>query len=159
MARVVCTEVDIDASPSAVWQELVNFSAYPDWNPFVRHISGDFTHGGRLAVTVAPPNNKEMRFKPLVLELEKERKFVWLGRFLMPGIFDGEHSFELLPLAGGKTRFVHQETFSGALVGMFWSRLDTDTRAGFNSMNLALKARCEAYAESAAAGAGQRGQA
>jgi hypothetical protein len=61
----------------------------------------------------------------------------------MPGIFDGEHSFELLAQGQGQTRFIHKEIFSGILVPMFWSTLDRDTRAGFNNMNQALKARCE----------------
>jgi hypothetical protein len=143
MAREVSTNIEINASVSAVWGQLVNFAAYSDWNPFIQLVNGDLAQGGRLSVLVCPPNSRGMRFNPVVRELEEYKKIVWLGRLLFPGVFDGEHSFELIPLSENKTRFVHKEKFSGVLVPMFWSSLDRDTRQGFVNMNKALKARCE----------------
>lgn len=143
MAREVSTEIDINAPAQAIWRELMNFAAYPTWNPFIQSIGGEAQCGSRLSVTVCPPNNKAMSFKPVVREFKENRKFAWLGRLMFPGVFDGEHSFELIPLDENRTRFIHKETFSGALVPLFWSKLDTDTRQGFDNMNQALKARCE----------------
>lgn len=143
MAREVSTDIEINAPAAKVWRELVNFAAYPDWNPFIPSIDGDLAQGNRLSVLVRPPNNNAMRFKPKVRVLQENRKIVWIGHFLFPGMFDGEHSFELTALSENKTRFVHKEKFSGALVPMFWSMLDKDTRQGFVNMNRALKARCE----------------
>lgn len=143
MAREISTNIEINASADAVWRKLINFAAYPDWNPFIQSIEGDLAVDGRLSVLVCPPNNKSMRFKPVVRELEENKKFVWLGHFMFPGVFDGEHSFELIPLSEDKTRFVHKEKFSGFLVPMFWAQLDKDTRQGFVDMNNALKTRCE----------------
>lgn len=143
MAREVSTDIEINAPAATVWRELVNFAAYPAWNPFIQSIEGNLAQGGRLSLLVCPPNNKGMRFKPTVRTLEENKKIVWLGHFLFPGVFDGEHSFELMPLSENKTRFVHTEKFSGALMPIFWSMLDMDTRQGFVNMNNALKARCE----------------
>lgn len=143
MAREVLTEIEIGASVETVWKELTDFSAYPAWNPFVKSIEGEAVQGARLSVLVSPPNNKDMRFNPVVREVVENKKFVWQGRVMFPGVFDGEHVFELEPLSATKIRFIHKETFSGVLVPMLWSKLDKDTRQGFINMNNALKARCE----------------
>ena len=80
-----------------------------------------------------------MVFKPVVIKVIPEVEFRWLGRFLLPGLFDGEHIFELIPIAEQKTRLVHREKFSGLLVPFFWKSLDSGTRAGFKEMNNTLK--------------------
>jgi hypothetical protein len=58
-----------------------------------------------------------------------------------PGLFDGEHRFAVEPLEGGRFRFVQEERFRGLLVPLFAKGLDTHTRAGFEAMYQALKAR------------------
>src|ERR1043166_415244 len=77
------------------------------------------------------------------------RELRWLGRFLLPGLFDGEHQFTLQAMASG-VRFTQSERFSGILVPLFRRSLDTDTKRGFLEMNLALKHRAEQPAHAAA---------
>jgi hypothetical protein len=55
-------------------------------------------------------------FKPTVLAVEANRELRWLGRLLVPGVFDGEHSLRIEPLEGGGSRFVQSERFTGVLV-------------------------------------------
>lgn len=117
----------------------MDFSAYPDWNPFIRRLKGKARVGARLEVTVQPPGGREMTFKPTVLAVEPGRDLRWLGRVLVPGLFDGEHSFRLEPTASG-CRFHHSETFSGLLVPLFGSML-AETERGFQAMNAALERR------------------
>ncbi len=85
-----------------------------------------------------------MTFKPTVIHVAPERELRWRGRLLLPGVFDGEHCFEMSPLGEGRTRFVQREKFSGLLVPFLWNRLATNTRRGFEAMNTALKERAEA---------------
>lgn len=144
MAKEVATHIEINASVGAVWNELINFNAYPSWNPFIQYINGNLTPGSRLSVSIHPPNKKAMRFNPIVQVLEEKKKFVWLGHLIITGIFDGEHSFELIPISENQTHFIHKEKFSGLLVPLVTSMLDKETRQGFINMNTALKARCEA---------------
>lgn len=34
-------EVDIDAPPAHVWEQLTETDAYGEWNPFVRELTGE----------------------------------------------------------------------------------------------------------------------
>ena len=84
-----------------------------------------------------------MTFKPRVTRVVPEREFRWLGRFLFPGLFDGEHIFEIKPLSENRSSLVQREEFRGLLVPLLWGSLDTRTRQGFNEMNVALKLKAE----------------
>ena len=139
----ILTEIDIAATPEKVWSTLTDFETFPLWNPFVRSVAGRPVVGSRLQVTIQPPRGKPMRFSPTVLAVEAPRELRWLGQLLFPGVFDGEHYFQVTALDQGGSRFVHGERFSGFLVGIFRKSLDRDTRAGFVAMNAALKARVE----------------
>lgn len=143
MSRKLITSIEINASPNAVWQVLTDFSRFPQWNPFIRSISGEVTQGAQLHVQVQPPDGDGMTFHPKVLVAEPGHELRWLGRFLLPGIFDGEHCFQIEPLSEHRVRFVHSEVFSGLLVPLLWSSLDIKTRQGFEEMNQALKLQAE----------------
>jgi hypothetical protein len=142
-AREIRREIEIDASPATVWRVLTDTAAYPEWNPFIRQLDGELRTGATLDVRIAPPGARGMRFKPTVLAAVTERELRWLGRVLAPGIFDGEHSFTIEPLAGGRTRFVQTERFSGILVPALARTLEK-TQLGFERMNAALKSKAEA---------------
>lgn len=137
------TEIEIDASPDTVWAILTDVAAYQEWNPFITSAEGEVVKGGRLLNRIEPPGGKPMTFKPTITEVDEPRVFEWLGRFLVPGLFDGRHRFELIPTSDG-TRLVHTEEFQGVLVGFFKKSLDAQTVAGFEAMNAALKGLAEA---------------
>jgi hypothetical protein len=137
------SEIDIDATPERVWSILTDFVTYPSWNPFIHSISGDIETGRRLTVSIQPVGGQAMTFRPIVLLVQPNRELRWRGRLLFPGIFDGEHCFKIAGSASGGVRFTQGETFSGVLVGLAKASLDRGTKAGFVSMNDALKARAE----------------
>ena len=91
-------EIEIDAPAERVWGLLTDFASYPQWNPFIRQISGKPTRGERLQARIEPPGGQGMTFKPKVLKAEANRELRWLGHLLVPGLFDGEHSFTIQPL-------------------------------------------------------------
>jgi hypothetical protein len=136
-------QTTIGASPDRVWGILTDFAAYPDWNPFVRAISGDLRTGSQLIVRIAPSGGAGMTFKPVVTELREAAVLEWLGHFIIPGIFDGRHRFELAAVSDGTTSFTQSETFSGIMIP-FVSSMLKDTEHGFGAFNEALKSRSEA---------------
>lgn len=143
MAKHIETEIVIDAAAEHVWQHLVDWERYPEWNPFIRKIEGDLAVGSRLSITVEPVGGKAMDFSPTILVAAEGRELRWLGRLLIPGIFNGEHSFVLEKSPSGQTVFRHCERFSGLLIPLMWSSFGPGTIEGFSQMNEALKTRVE----------------
>lgn len=137
------TAIEIDAPAARVWSVLLDFASYGEWNPFVLSIQGQSIPGERLCVSIRPPGCRTMTFKPRVLTVTGGREFRWLGRFVVPGLFDGEHYFRLEPVSASRVRFFHGEVFSGLLVGLARNSLLGATRQGFEEMNSAVKRRAE----------------
>ncbi|MEX0662542.1 MAG: SRPBCC domain-containing protein [Balneolaceae bacterium] len=143
MMKKIITEIRINAPVSSVWSILIDFQRFPEWNPFITEASGHIEEGTQLKIHIEPPNSSGMTFKPTITKIKQERELRWLGRVLIPGIFDGEHIFELKPINEKETQFVQREKFKGVLVPFLWKSLHKNTRQGFEEMNAALKKRAE----------------
>jgi hypothetical protein len=139
-------EHEIEAPPERVWEILMEFESFGEWNPFIVSIEGDRSVGSKLRVRLRPPGGRTTTFRPTVIANEPARAFGWLGHLGVRGVFDGEHRFELEALPGGRTRFVQSERFGGVLVPLLRRSLLGRTRAGFEAMNRALEERAEAAA-------------
>jgi len=136
------SEIEIDATPETVWEVLLDFASYPQWNTYIPSIEGEANEGSQLRVRIEPPVGKGATFKPTVTEVKTGRRFEWLGRLGFKGVFDGRHRFEIEAVSGG-TRLVQSEEFTGVLVPLLAKSLDRGTVAGFEAMNQALKERAE----------------
>ena len=140
--RLIETAMHIRAPAARVWSILTDFPAYPGWNPFITAAEGELSPGARLKITIAPPGHRPMTFRPVVLVVTPEYELRWLGRLLMPGLFDGEHAFGL-EQQPESCRVLHGERFSGFLLPFIGKQLFEATRQGFEAMNTALKQRAE----------------
>jgi len=143
MAKEIKTENLINATPAKVWLILTTFDNYPNWNPFIKSIKGDVKVGNKIIARLEPPKAKGMTFKPKVLVFDANKEFRWIGHLLFPGLFDGEHKFELIDNGNGTTTFRQSEKFKGILVPLFKKMLDNNTINGFNEMNKKLKELAE----------------
>lgn len=144
MARhEITTQIDIAATPEKVWSILLDFPAYSKWNPFIRSISGTARPGARLQVRIQPEGRRAITFRPKVLEVADGHTLRWLGHLGVPGLFDGEHAFELATLTDGGTRLTQSEFFTGLLARLIFPSMEAATTAGFQAMNQALKQRAE----------------
>ena len=112
MGRVIDTHIDIDAPPERVWDVLVDFPAWKEWNPFIPSVTGRLEVGARLHIIVSPPGIKSMEFKPKVFAVRPGEEILWGGSFLLV-VFRGDHTFLLEPLPDGGTRFRQRERFRG----------------------------------------------
>jgi hypothetical protein len=137
---------EIAAPVETVWAELTAVSAYAAWNPFITKFEGELVVGSRVEVRITPPGGRPMAFRPTITAVEEGRHLEWLGRLLLPGVFDGRHSFHLEAVGPGATRLTQAEEFSGLLVSLTGKTLEK-TRAGFEAMNEALRLRAETAAK------------
>lgn len=143
MAKHISTQILIRATPQRIWSTLMDFEAYPQWNPFIRSVRGPVAPGKVIQVELQQPGSGSITMKPTVLVCEESRLFRWIGHLLFRGLFDGEHSFEIRDNGDGSSTFIQSERFGGVLVPLFSKMLDTKTLQGFSLMNEALKTQCE----------------
>jgi hypothetical protein len=143
MTRRLRTEIEIEASPDRVWKTLTDFAAYPDWNPFIVQAAGQPVPGTRLELQMQLSGRRPMTFRPKVLEATPAHRLRWLGHLLVPGLFDGEHTFTIEPSGPGRVRLTQQEEFRGLLTPLILAFIAKPTQEGFQQMNQALKARVE----------------
>lgn len=140
--KSIKTDITINTTSEKIWAVLTDFDSYPSWNPFIKKISGIKEVGETIFVQIQPPESNPMSFKPEILCLDPNKEFRWKGKFLIKGLFDGEHYFILRQKSDGTTRFVQGENFSGLLVWFLGNALEK-TKNGFVQMNEALKKQCE----------------
>lgn len=138
MIKQLNTSIIINAKPEKVWNVLMDFEKYPEWNSFITFITGNQKKGNVLKVKL-----QDMIFKPKIISLDENREFKWLGHLLFKGVFDGEHQFKLIENNDGTTTFYQNENFKGVLVRFFSKSLDNKTKKGFEMMNRELKLRVE----------------
>lgn len=143
--RAIAAEIDIDAPPSQVWAVLTDLPRYPEWNPFIREAAGEVRAGARLRLRMFPRAGRPMTFRPRVLVATTDIELRWVGRLVLPGVFDGEHCFRLSPRAtteGTHTHLRQTERFSGLLVPVLGKTIFA-TVENFRALNEALKNRVE----------------
>jgi hypothetical protein len=86
-----------------VYDVLVEFKSYSQWNPLFVSAAGEPTVGSYLTVVIKPPGGMQMTLRPKVLVAERGKELKWL----MPGFLDGEHTFKLESLPGAASIDVH----------------------------------------------------
>jgi hypothetical protein len=141
---VLHTELEVNATPEQVWKVLADRQAYPEWNPFIISSTGELTAGGTITNVLRDTEGKDTTFTPELLVVEPNKELRWIGKIAFGGIFDGEHSFRLEELPGGRTRLVQEETFRGAAVPFTTSMLTKTIKPQFAAMNQALATRATA---------------
>ena len=90
MATKIYTEIEINANAEKVWNTLTDISKHEDWNTLFKVNNGRFVKDTKLDITI-----NDMGFKPKVLTVDANKKLVWLGRLLFPGLFDGKSRYIL----------------------------------------------------------------
>lgn len=131
-------ERQIAASQKALWDALTDAPGLAS-GPFgITRIDGRIGAGERITLWSAAAPGRA--FKLRVSDWQPERHMVWRGGMPL-GLFRGMRSFTLTP-AGGSTRFVMEEVYSGLLAGMIFSSMP-DLQPSFDQFAEALATMTE----------------
>ncbi len=142
---LLSSEIVIAAPSEVVWDVLVDFASYAEWNPIEIQARGEPVLGGVLEHTAQLPGRKPVTFRATIVEVVPSRALAWKGKLWLPGLFDVSHHFEIEPLADDQSRLRQFERFSGVLVP-FMRGVLRDTQAAFDLANQAIKQRAESVA-------------
>jgi hypothetical protein len=136
------TEIEIHSTSEKVWDILIDLNQYPEWNPFIHHATGKVQVGEKVNIQVRS-GAKEMSLHCTVTKVEPGCQLSWKYHVGYPLLFRGEHSFTIEPVGEERVRFVDREIFNGLFVASQARDIDTNSRQGFEAMDLALKRKAE----------------
>ncbi|MFC9437196.1 SRPBCC family protein [Nocardia sp. NPDC057030] len=140
--RHIDTRIDVAVPPERVWAVLIDFAAYPEWNPFFVAVDGVAEPGAELSLHTKFSARRAPRiFSVTVYVVEAPRTLLWGGGFAIPRLADGRHGFDLSPDGDG-TDVRHHEQLSGLIIPFAGKQL-TDLEQRYRELNQALKERAE----------------
>jgi len=132
--------IEIDAPPERVWDVLLDFESYPQWNPMFPKLKGSRAVGSRLRGKLKV-GGLTIPLQAKIVACDPNRELRWIGKG--PGL-TGEHAQLVESLDNGtRTRFVQHEVFTGVLTKLLGSVIKNKASAGYVGLNLAAKARAE----------------
>lgn len=151
--QTITTEITINATPEQVRRALLDFASWDEWNPMVNQV----TLGDKTPEELEPGDEIGVNFVVLgdmAAEVEilsnTESEFSWVGKLLTGYVFQGRHFFKFTALEETgvtKTKFVHGEDFSGALVPIYFALSSVEkSRKNYINLNKRFKAHVEKLA-------------
>jgi len=137
-------KVEIKAPVEKVWNHIIDFESYGEWNSQLEYLGGEVKPNGRLHLKLSVEGAEPYEFKPTISHWQENERFAWLARTGLPRIFDGEHFFELKKIDDSTTLVTNREEYRGVL-SLIIKNLPMMKGApeGFEKMNLELKNHIE----------------
>ncbi len=146
-AKRVERVVQIDAPADLIWDNLVDFEGYANWNPNVAWVVGSPVEGTELSVGLQFRDWDPMEVSATVTKADIDHELSWSGGLPLPWIFDDEHSIRIVPLRrGGGCRVLHTARFRGLGPAFLWWRVGSEAGDGIDSHNAKLKSKSEQMA-------------
>jgi hypothetical protein len=136
----VRTELIIPASRRAVWDVLVDFARYPEWNPFTIGVGTTGRIGDPVKLDVML-GGKRMKMSERMRVYEAQHRVGWGLKILGGVLLDCTRIQELEDVGEGSTRYVCYESFRGLAVPLFFGRYRAPMQEGFEANAQALSRR------------------
>lgn len=127
-------EIEIDAPRRRVWQALIHKEQWMYWNTFLYDCNPrqPFVVGQEVSLSLRRVSGEEpTEFQPRITLLQPGVCLKWVST--IPGLMN-EHSFELQDLGRDRTKYHHQENFSGVLTRLFLPFIRQDEHKGMRRM-------------------------
>ena len=138
------TEIVINAPRQLVWEQVTDFEAYADWNPFVLKAYARFEVGATIDFLEDLKQFGQHWIKAQFLSIDPPNSFVWQGHFGAPFLFTVRHPFIFEAISEHQTQFSQRHHNSGLLIPYFaWRGVYSVSYQGYLDYNQALKERCE----------------
>jgi len=133
------TEVEINASRRQVWRVLYHKERWMYWNTFLYDCDPDqaFEEGREVLLSLRRvPGEEETEFQPRITLVQPNACLQWVST--VPG-FACESVFALQDIGRDRTKYIHQETFSGKFTRLFLPFIRQDEHQGIRRMAWELK--------------------
>ena len=145
MTHVVTSEtVEIDAPAAFVWDVLVDYPRYPEWNPYTIAVETTLQIGDRIDLTLPNPDGSDgtMLNREFIRVVDPPHHLRYDTGEEYPGLL-GMRDQYVTELGPDRCSYHTTDTLSGELADLVMDTNGAWIKAGFDAVAHALKARAE----------------
>lgn len=140
----IATEVAVQASPDAIWNALIDFAAYPEWNRFLKSVRGQAAADAVLEVDLQFYGKPVEKKTGTVTGFIAPKYFSWAWKHKFGAWFlAAEHVFRIKTTDSGKVIFFQEMYYTG--LGLKFRRREIEhmIKLSLEKLNDDLKTRVE----------------
>ena len=141
---VTSVTVEIAAPASFVWDVLVDYASYPEWNPYTIAVDTTLEIGDRIDLTLPNPDGSDgtMLNREFIRVVDPPHHLRYDTGSEYPGLL-GMRDQYVTELAPDRCTYHTTDTLSGELADLVMESNGAWIKAGFDSVAEALKVRAE----------------
>ncbi|MET9225442.1 SRPBCC domain-containing protein [Lentzea sp. NPDC003310] len=134
--------VEIDAPAAFVWEVLLDYPHYPQWNPYTLAVSTTLVVGEPIDLTLPKPDGSEGTWvsREYIRVVEAPRLLRYDTGDTFPGLL-GTRDQVITPVTADRCSYRTFETFTGKHADAVFAAQGEYVQKGFDSVALALRDR------------------
>jgi hypothetical protein len=134
----------LPAARSQVFDSLLEWNAYPEWNPYITRIEGKALPGQSIQVFFFMGLGPRMPLTCRVDQLDTQNtRLAWEYKAFLPWLYTARHVFALEDTHTGHCRIVQTEYIKGLIACPLFGFFHSLLRRRFQSMHAALLDRLQ----------------
>jgi uncharacterized protein YndB with AHSA1/START domain len=136
--------VDIDAPQQFVWDVLVDFPRYPEWNPYTVRVDTRLEVGADIVLHLPDPDRpgQIITTTEVIRVIDPPHHLQYDTADNLPGIFARRDQW-VTDLGGARSSYRTTDVFSGEHAQVAYDLQGEWVKQGFDAVANALKARAE----------------
>lgn len=144
---VTSVTVEIAAPAAFVWDVLVDYAKYPEWNPYTVAVSTTLEIGTAIDLTLPARDGSDTTFlnREYIRVVDPPHHLRYDTADEIPGVF-GVRDQWITALGPDRCTYHTTDTLSGKYADIVMEKTGDWIKAGFDSVANALKARAESLA-------------
>ncbi len=141
---ITSVTVEIEAPAAFVWDVLVDYPSYPEWNPYTIAVDTTLEIGDRIDLTLPNPDGSDgtMLNREFIRVVDPPHHLRYDTGEEYPGLI-GMRDQYVTELEPGRCTYYTTDTLSGELADLVMETNGDWIKAGFDSVAIALKTRAE----------------
>jgi uncharacterized protein YndB with AHSA1/START domain len=136
--------VEIEAPQAFVWEVLVDYARYPEWNPYTVRVDTRLELGAEVVLHLPHPDRpgETMQNVEVMRVIDAPHHLQYDTADNLPGIFAVRDQW-VTDLGGGRSSYRTTDVFSGEHAQVAYDLQGQWVKDGFDAVAYALKARAE----------------
>lgn len=141
-SSVACETITIDAPAEVVWNVLVDFERYGEWNEFCPEIDGKLELGAPLTMKVDLGHGLQEQVEYITC-IEAPHKIVWSMRNEPDDPIHANRTQQIEPIDETRCRYASIDEFAGPAVPAMMKAMAEPVERGFEACAQGLKREAE----------------